>query len=215
MNQPLALMTRKTRLSTRTTLLAAALALASLTSACVPLIVGGAAVGGAMVATDRRTTAMQLEDKTIEVKASNRIKELVGDKHHVNVNSYNRRVLLTGEVFQDNDREAIAQAVAKVENVKGVVNETVKDWPSSLSQRSNDQLIEGKVKATFVDAKGLPANAFSIIVERGVVYLMGRVTEAEATQAVDLTRTISGVQKVVKVLEIVSPTELLAPVEKR
>jgi len=215
MNQPPALMTRKTRLSPRTTLLATALALASLTSACVPLIVGGAAVGGAMVATDRRTTAMQLEDKTIEVKAGNRIKELVGDKHHVNVNSYNRRVLLTGEVFQDNDREAIAQAVAKVENVKGVVNETVKDWPSSLSQRSNDQLIEGKVKATFVDAKGLPANAFSIIVERGVVYLMGRVTEDEANQAVNLTRTISGVQKVVKVLEIVSPTDLLAPVEKR
>lgn len=212
-------MTLKTRLTshlnTRTTLLTAALALASLTSACVPLIVGGAAVSGAMVATDRRTTAMQLEDKTIEVKAGNRIKELVGDKHHVNVNSYNRRVLLTGEVFQDGDRDAIAQAVAKVENVKGVVNETVKDWPSSLSQRSNDQLIEGKVKATFVDAKGLPANAFSIVVERGVVYLMGRVTEAEAQQAVDLTRTISGVQKVVKVLEIVSPTDLIAPVENR
>lgn len=205
----------KTRLTPRTALITTALALASLTSACVPLIVGGAAVGGAMVATDRRTTATQLEDKTIEVKAGNRIKDLVGDKHHVNVNSYNRRVLLTGEVFQEGDRETIAQAVAKVENVKGVVNETVKDWPSSLSQRSNDQLIEGKVKATFVDAKGLPANAFSIVVERGVVYLMGRVTEAEAQQAVDLTRTIAGVQKVVKVLEIVNPTDLIAPVENR
>jgi osmotically-inducible protein OsmY len=198
----------------RPALLAATLALASLTSACVPLLVGGAAMGGAMVATDRRTTAMQLEDKTIEVKAARRITELVGDKHHVNVNSYNRQVLLTGEVFQDGDRDTVAQAVAKVENVKNVVNETVKDWPSSVSARSNDQLIETKVKATFVDAKGLPANAFSIVVEREVVYLMGRVTEAEATQAVDLTRTIAGVKKVVKVLEIVSPAEV-APANLR
>lgn len=203
------------RLGARTALIATTLAVASLTSACVPLIVGGAAVGGAMVATDRRTTAMQLEDKTIEVKAHNRIQELVGDKHHVNVTSYNRRVLLTGEVFQDGDRDAIAQAVAKVDNVKAVVNETVKDWPSSLSQRSNDQLIEGKVKATFVDAKGVPANAFSIVVERGVVYLLGRVTEEEANQAVNLTRTISGVQKVVKVLEIVTPAELATSIESR
>lgn len=203
-------MTMKSRL----TLLTSAVVLAGLTSACVPLLVGGAAVGGAMVATDRRTTAMQLEDQTIEIKAKRRIGELVGDKHHVNVNSYNRQVLLTGEVFEERDRDNIAQAVARIENVKNVVNETVKDWPSSMSARSNDSLIEGKVKATFVDAKGLPANAFSIVVERGVVYLMGRVTEGEAQQAVDLTRTISGVQKVVKVLEIVSPAEVAPPAQR-
>jgi osmotically-inducible protein OsmY len=163
------------------------------------------------VATDRRTTGTQLDDQTIEVKVKRRISEVLGDKQHVNVNSYNRQVLLTGEVFEDRDRDTVAQAVARVENVKSVVNETVKDWPSSMSARSNDSLIEGKVKATFVDAKGLPANAFNIVVERSVVYLMGRVTEAEAQQAVDLARTISGVQKVVKVLEIVSPGEV-APV---
>jgi osmotically-inducible protein OsmY len=201
-------MTHTSPTASRLTLLTSAIVLAAMTSACVPLLVGGAAVGGALVASDRRTTAMQLEDQTIEVKAKRRISELVGDKHHVNVNSYNRQVLLTGEVFEDRDRDTIAQGVARIENVKNVVNETVKDWPSSMSARSNDSLIEGKVKATFVDAKGLPANAFNIVVERGVVYLMGRVTEAEAQQAVDLTRSISGVQKVVKVLEIVSPAEV-------
>lgn len=197
--------------TSRLTLLSCALVLSSLTSACVPLLVGGAAVGGAMVATDRRTTGTQLDDQTIEVRAKRRIEEVLGDKHHVSVNSYNRQVLLTGEVFEERDRDTVAQAVARVENVKSVVNETVKDWPSSMSARSNDSLIAGKVKATFVDAKGLPANAFDVIVERGVVYLMGRVTEAEAQQAVDLARTISGVQKVVKLLEIVSPAEVAVP----
>jgi osmotically-inducible protein OsmY len=207
-------MTFRTMTRSRLSLLSSAIVLASLTSACVPLLVGGAAVGGAMVATDRRTTGTQLDDQTIEVKVKRRINELLGDKHHVNVNSYNRQVLLTGEVFEDRDRDTVAQAAARTENVKGVVNETVKDWPSTMSARSNDSLIEGKVKATFVDAKGLPANAFSIVVERSVVYLMGRVTEAEAQQAVDLARTISGVQKVVKVLEIVSPAEVAAPAQR-
>ena len=204
-------MTTTPTMKSRLTLTTLAVVLASMTSACVPLLVGGAAVGGAMVATDRRSTGTQLDDQTIEVKVKRRISEVLGDKQHVNVNSYNRQVLLTGEVFEDRDRDTVAQAVARVENVKSVVNETVKDWPSSMSARSNDSLIEGKVKATFVDAKGLPANAFNIVVERSVVYLMGRVTEAEAQQAVDLARTISGVQKVVKVLEIVSPAEV-APV---
>lgn len=201
-------------LKSRLALVTLTAVLAALTSACVPLLVGGAAAGGAMVASDRRSTGTQLDDQTLEIKVKRRISEVLGDKHHVNVNSYNRQVLLTGEVFEDRDRDTVAQAVARVENVRSVVNETVKDWPSSMSARSNDSLIEGKVKATFIDAKGLQANAFNIVVERGVVYLMGRVTEAEAQQAVDLTRTISGVQKVVKVLEIVSPAEVAPPASR-
>lgn len=199
----------KSRLTLATLTVALAALTAALTSGCVPLLVGGAAAGGAMVASDRRSTGTQLDDQTLEIKVKRRINEVLGDKHHVNVNSYNRQVLLTGEVFEDRDRDTVAQAVARVENVRSVVNETVKDWPSTMTARSNDSLIEGKVKATFIDAKGLQANAFNIVVERGVVYLMGRVTEAEAQQAVDLTRTIGGVQKVVKVLEIVSPAEVV------
>lgn len=175
---------------------------------CAPLIVGGAAVGGAMVATDRRTSGTQLEDQGIELKASNRIRSLLGDKAHVNVTSYDRQVLLTGEVFNEADKAAIDQTVAKVENVRNVVNELVIGWPSSTSDRSRDVLLLTKVKATLIDAKDLSANAFTVVVERSVVYLMGKVTEAEATRATELVRTISGVQKVVRVLDIVTPDQL-------
>ncbi|MEO8299085.1 MAG: BON domain-containing protein [Burkholderiales bacterium] len=184
--------------------------LATLTAGCAaPLLLGGAAFGGAaMVASDRRTAATQIEDQSIEFKANNRVRDALGDKQHVSATSYNRLVLLTGEVHTDADRTAVEQTVAKVENVKNVVNELVVGWPSSMSARSSDLVLAGKVKATFIDAKALPANAFKVVVERSVVYLLGRVTEAEATRAVDLTRTISGVQKVVRLLDVVTEAEL-------
>lgn len=177
-------------------------------SACAPLLVGGAVVGGTMVVADRRTTGTQVEDQSIEVKASNRLKEVVGDRAHVNVTSYNRTVLLTGEAINEADKVAIEQAVQRIENVRSTVNEVAVTIPSSLSTRSNDALLTGKVKATFIDAKDLQANAFKVVTERGNVYLMGRVTEREATRATDLARTVSGVQKVVRVFEIVSEQEL-------
>jgi osmotically-inducible protein OsmY len=188
--------------------LVAALAAVQL-SACA-LVVGGAMVGGTMVAIDRRTTGTQLEDQTIESKASNRVRELVGDRGHVNVTSYNRTVLLTGEVPTEADRTAVEQAVQRIENVRSTVNELAVMPPSSMSTRSNDSFLTGKVKATFVDAKDLQANAFKVVTERGTVYLMGRVTEREATRATDLARTVSGVQKVVRVFDIVTEAELAA-----
>jgi len=188
-------------------LLAAALA-ALQVSACAPLVVGGAMVGGTMVVIDRRTTGTQLEDQTIESKASSRIKDLLGDRAHVNVTSYNRTVLLTGEAPTDADRTAIEQAVQRVENVRSTVNELAVMLPSSMSTRSNDSYLTGKVKATYIDAKDLQANAFKVVTERSSVYLMGRVTEREATRATDLARTVSGVQKVVRVFEIVTEAEL-------
>lgn len=185
---------------------------AMLTAGCAaPLLLGGAAVGGAaMVVTDRRTSATQLEDQNIEFKVAARVRELLGERQHVNGTSYNRLLLLTGEVNTEADKAAVEQTVAKVDNVKSVVNELAVQWPSSVSSRSNDLLIAGKVKATFIDAKGLPANAFKVVVERGNVYLLGKVTEAEATRAIDLARTISGVQKVVRVLEVVSEADIAA-----
>ncbi|HEY2978605.1 MAG TPA: BON domain-containing protein [Burkholderiaceae bacterium] len=186
--------------------LVAALAAAQL-GGCA-LAVGGAMVGGTMVAIDRRTTGAQLEDQTIESKASSRVRELVGDRGHVVVTSYNRTVLLTGEVPTEADRTAVEQAVQRIENVRSTVNELAVMPPSSLSTRSNDSFLTGKVKATFVDAKDLQANAFKVVTERGTVYLMGRVTEREATRATDLARTVSGVQKVVRVFDIVTEAEL-------
>ncbi|MDP4301582.1 BON domain-containing protein [Leptothrix discophora] len=177
-------------------------------SGCAPLLIGGAALGGAMVATDRRTSGTQLEDQGIELKSQNRIRDVVGDKSHVTVTSYDRQVLLTGEVFSEADKAAIEAAVAKVENVRNVVNDLVVGWPSSASDRSRDLLLSTKVRATLVDAKDLSANAFTVLTERETVYLMGKVTEAEATRAIDLIRTISGVKKVVRLLDIITPEQL-------
>jgi osmotically-inducible protein OsmY len=190
----------------RITLLSVAAA-ASL-QACAPLIVGGAAVGGALMATDRRTSGTQVEDKGIELKGANRAKDVLGERGHVNINSYNRMVLLTGEVPTDADRAAVEQAVSRVENIKSVVNELAVGFNSSLTSRSSDVLLQGKVKATFVDAKDIMSNAFDIVVERGNVYLMGRVTEREAGRATELARSISGVNKVVRVFEVITEAEL-------
>jgi osmotically-inducible protein OsmY len=184
-----------------------ALAAAQL-SGCAPLLVGGAVVGGTMMYVDRRTAGTQVDDQSIEVKASNRVQEIAGDRSHVNVTSFNRTVLITGEAATEADKAAIEQAVQRVENVRSTVNELAVTIPSSLSTRSNDSLLTGKVKATFIDAKDLQVNAFKVTTERGNVYLMGRVTEREATRASDLARTVSGVQKVVRVFEIVTEAEL-------
>lgn len=180
-------------------------------SGCVPLVLGGAALGGVAVMSDRRTPSAQIEDQSIEVKAASRVRELLGDRAHVNISAYNRLVLLTGEVFNEADRGLVEQTVAKVENVRSVVNELVAQWPSTTSDRTNDAVLASKVRATFIDAKSVPAGAFKVVVERKVVYLMGRVTEPEAARAAELTRTISGVDKVVRVVEVVSQADLDNP----
>ena len=186
--------------------LAAAAVVGSL-SACVPLVVGGAVVG-TLVVIDRRTSGTQLEDEGIEFRASNRIKEVIGDKGHVNVTSYNRQVLLTGEVPTAKDRELVEKAVAGVDNVRSGVNELAVMPNSTLTQRSNDTLITGKVKASFVDAKDISLNAFKIVTERNTVFLMGRVTPREVARATEIARGVGGVEKVVRVFEIISEDEL-------
>ena len=186
----------------------AAGALAAALSACAPLVVGGVMVGGALVVSDRRTSGAQLEDEGIELRSANRIKDTVGDKAHVNVTSYNRQVLLTGEAPTAQDRERIEAAVKGVDNVRGVVNELAVMPNSSLTQRSNDTLITGKVKASFVDAKDISLNAFKVVTERNTVYLLGIVTTREANRVTDITRGVGGVEKVVWVFEIVSEEEL-------
>ena len=177
-------------------------------TACAPLVLGGAMVGSALMVTDRRTSGAQVEDQAIELKATNRVRDVLGDSGHVNATSYNRTLLLTGEVPSEADRTAVEQNVSHIENVRSVVNELAVMGNSSLASRSNDAILSGKVKATFVDAKDLQANAFKVYTERGTVYLMGRVTEREANRAAELARSISGVQKVVRVFEILTEAEL-------
>ena len=195
----------RTRREVGTALAAATLAAAL--SACAPLIVGGAVVGGVM-AVDRRTAGTQIEDEGIELRAANRIRETLGDRAHVNVTSYNRQVLLTGEVATAQDRQAVEQMVSQVENVRSVVNDLAVMPPSTLGQRSTDTFITGKVRASLVDAQDISANSFKVVTERNTVYLMGRVSQREANRATDIARGVTDVRKVVRVFEIVSEEEL-------
>jgi len=185
----------------------AALLVGSLT-ACVPLVIGGAAAGGTLVVTDRRTSGAQLEDEGIELRGTSRIRSNLGDRGHVNLTSYNRQVLLTGEVPTAQDKQLVEQIVSRVENVTSVVNELVVAVNSNLTQRSSDTLITGRIKAQLLDASDLFSNAFKVVTERSTTYLMGRVTQREADRATNLVRSTSGVQKVVRIFDIISEDEL-------
>jgi osmotically-inducible protein OsmY len=176
-------------------------------SACAPVMLGGA-VMGSLVATDRRTSGAQLEDEGIELRAANRIRDNLGERGHINVNSYNRRVLLTGEVPSAQDKQLVEQIVTRVDNVQTVVNELAVLGNSTLTQRSSDTLVTGRIKAAVLDAKDLFSNAFKVVTERGTTYLMGRVTQREADRATEIARSTPGVQKVVRVFEIISEEEL-------
>ncbi len=184
-----------------------AVSLGGVLSACAPLILGSAAMG-ALVATDRRTSGAQLEDEGIELRALGRINENLGGRVHVNVTSYNRQVLLSGEVPSAQDKQLVEQIVSRVDNVRLVANELAVLGGSSYTQRSSDALITGKVKAAMVDSKDLFANAFKVVTERGIVYLMGRVTQREADRATAIVRSTGGVQKVVRLFEIITEEEL-------
>ncbi len=187
--------------------LAAATTLGATLSACAPLVIGGAAVG-AMMAFDRRTSGTQIEDESIELRAGSRLRDAFGDRAHVSVTSYNRQVLLTGEATTEQVKQQAEQIVSRVENVKGTINELGVMPPSSLTQRSSDTLITGQVKASLVDDNSLSVSAFKVVTERGTVYLMGRVTQREADRATQIARHINGVQRVVRIFEIISEEEL-------
>ena len=174
---------------------------------CAPIIIGGAVVGSLM-ATDRRTAGTQVEDEGIELRGASGVRENLGERVHVNIASYNRQVLLTGEVPTAQDRQLVEQIVAKVENVRAIVNEIGILGNSTLTQRSSDALVTGRIKAGMVDANDLFANAFKVVTERGTTYLMGRVTQREADRATEIARAIPGVQKVVRVLEIIGEEQL-------
>ena len=188
---------------------AAAVLVAASLVGCAPLLVGGVVVGGSMLMTDRRTTGAQIEDESIESKANTRVHALA-TLGQISITSFNRTALVTGQVPGENEKAQVTKAVSGVENLRTVVNELAVGPNASLSSRSNDAVVLTKVKASMVDAKDLQANTFKVVVERGVVYLMGRVTEREATRGTNLSRSVPGVQKVVRVFEILTEEELAA-----
>jgi osmotically-inducible protein OsmY len=194
----------------------AAISLAAALSGCAPLVIGGAALG-TMVAVDRRTSGAQLEDEGIELRAAARLRDAMGERSHINVTSYNRQVLLTGEVSSEADKQQAEQIVTRVENVRSIVNDLAIMGNSSLAQRSSDALVTGKVRASLLDDKDLFAGAFRVVTERGTTYLMGRVTQREADRATNVARSVAGVQRVVRIFEIISEDDLrlLAPQQAR
>lgn len=183
-------------------------------SLAAPLLGGcfmGAVAGftaGSLAAADRRTVGTQVEDRSLQLKAESAIRESFGDNVHVNATVYNRQILLTGEAPDDNVRARVESRVSTLPNIRMVVNDIQIGFKSSLSARSNDAFITGKVKASLLDAQDIFANSFKVTTEAGVVYLMGLVTEREANRAASIAAGVPGVVKVVKVMEMISEAEL-------
>jgi osmotically-inducible protein OsmY len=183
------------------------MALLSSLQGCVA-VVAGAAVSGAVATADRRTLGAQTEDKSIAVKAETTMGNITGDLGHVNVNSYNRKVLLTGEVRDEAMKRAVENHVRAVANVENVINELEIAGPASYTSRSNDALITSKVKISLADKKTVSATSFKVVTERGNVYLMGLVTQREGNIAAEVAQGVSGVTRVVKIFEYISEEDL-------
>lgn len=169
-------------------------------SACVPIIIGGAAAGGAMAA-DRRTSGIYIEDENIELKASKRIDDAIGEQGHVNITSYNRNVLLTGEVPNDAGKMLAETITKEITNVRKVTNELLVMPKTNISSRSNDTYLTSLVKARFLADGRFPANVVKVVTENSAVYLMGIVSRTEAQYATEIASNTDGVTKVVKVFE--------------
>ncbi|ADU91782.1 BON domain-containing protein [Taylorella equigenitalis] len=180
---------------------------ASTFSACVPIVVGTAAVVTAVVATDRRTTGMQLTDKTIDITVGNEAKKVVNpDTSRINVSAFNQRALITGEVATAEEKARVTEAAKLSKDVKYIVNELVVGPKSSFKSRTNDSWITSKVRSELTLSENVPSRPIAITTSQGVVYLMGEVTPEEADKAANAASRIRGVKRVVKVFDIIDPT---------
>ncbi len=191
----------------RTSLILGSVLLAITLSGCIGLAATGAAVG-VLAATDRRTLGAQTDDQAIELKAFGRIKEVVNNPGGVGVTSYNRKVLLTGQVLDAASRQNAERAIAAVPGVAQIHNELAVSGRASLGTNASDTLVTTKVKAAFVEAKDVQSNAIKVITEQGTAYLMGIVTQEEANRAAQVASRVSGVQRVVTVFEIMTADEM-------
>lgn len=179
-------------------------------SGCFPLVATGM-VTGTLVAVDRRTSGIVVEDNASELRIGNRISTRFGADAHVNVHSFNRIVLLTGEVHSDDIRKGVEEIAQGAENVRSVVNEVTVGPISSISNRIGDSLLADKIRARFIGDGSFPASIVATIVERHEVFLMGMVTPQEADDIVKIASTTDGVERVVKVFEYVDPAAIKSP----
>jgi osmotically-inducible protein OsmY len=178
-----------------------AAAASNLLSGCVPIVIGAAAAGTALVVADRRSVGAQADDEAIELKISSNVGSTFGDRVHVSVTSYNGIVLLTGEVPTQELRSQIEQIARTTPKVRRVDDELTVGAVTSIGARSNDAYITSKVKARLVETNKVPANLVKVVTERQVVYLMGIVSHAEGDAAAQIAATTSGVIRVVKLFE--------------
>jgi osmotically-inducible protein OsmY len=174
------------------------------------LLVAGAAGGGALVATDRRTLGAQTEDREIQVKSLKQISDTLPDTAHVNVTVFNRRVLLTGEVPDDASKQKAEQIVRQLNNVNSIVNELTVAPAADLSSRTNDSYLETRVKTALIAEKDISANNFKVVCENGSVYLMGLVTRDEGATGASVASQVPGVVQVVKVFQYILPQDAAA-----
>ena len=178
-------------------------------SACAPLVLGGAALAGKAVI-DRRTAGIQIEDEAIELRSASGLRSILSKNTNVRVHSYNRLVLITGEVSNESEKALAERFVKSQDNVKSVINDVSISPVSSLTQRAKDTVINGQLRTLLIQAKDVHSSAVHIVVERGIVYLMGRLTNEEAKRVTDLVSTsqVSGVEKVIRVFELLSEEDL-------
>jgi osmotically-inducible protein OsmY len=176
---------------------------------CVGIMVGSA-VMGAVASADRRTLGAQTDDKSITVKAELQIPKVAGPDAHVNIASFNRRVLLTGEVHDEASKTAVERTMRAIDGVIAVDNQLTIGGPANYTSRSSDALITTKIKSGLVEMKTISATSFKVVTENGTVYLMGRVTQREGQIAADIARGTSGVTQVVKMFEYITEDELKA-----
>jgi osmotically-inducible protein OsmY len=191
---------------TRSLVLLIALAALAL-QGCVPIVIGAGGAAAYSSLEDRRTTGTQIEDESIEVRASNRISDRFGSRVHVNVTSYDRIALITGEVPDERARDEVEKIVRAVPNVREVTSDLQISGISSYASRANDTYLTSKVRGQLFDTKRVRPVHIKVVSEGGVVYLMGIVTEPEADEAVEIARNTGGVRKVVKVFEYCKPDD--------
>lgn len=193
----------------RTSLVICAMAaVTSVLSGCFPVAATGVVVGAFSVA-DRRTTGAQTEDQSIELKAFNRFRDhFKSDKVSLSVVSYNRIMLLTGYVPDEATKAEAARIAGTIDNVRSVINEVMVGPPASIRAYGTDAVLTARIKTSLLEAKDLQANTIKVYTESNTAYLMGIVTEREASRASDIASRVSGVRRVVRAFEVISEAEL-------
>jgi osmotically-inducible protein OsmY len=183
-----------------------AILITSQLSACAVVAIGGVTAGATIMA-DRRTPAVQAIDKGIELEAENALAKRFGDNAHINVTSFNQKVLLTGEVKDSDIKNEASSYVKAMKNVRSVFNELVIGPNSSFTSRANDSYLESKIKTQMIFTDQLPSNSMAIVAEGSSVYLMGILTQSEADLAKKVATNTNGVKDVYVYFDVISDQE--------